>query len=133
VVTKVVTVKVSAGGLPATPFTVPIQGSVSQHGPGSDGLVTVGLNGTAAGGAKGLLQVTLRGLPLENGGVQMTGSSVSFGPRGAPQAYSGQIISLEGSRLEATVQNSAGASLDLTVDLRIDPATRAFSGSLHVA
>jgi hypothetical protein len=133
VVTKVVTVKVSAGGLPATPFTAPIQGSVSQHGPGSDGLVTVGLNATAAGGAKGLLQVTLRGLPLENGGVQMTGSSVIFGPRGAPQAYSGQIISLEGSRLEATVQNSAGASLDLTVDLRIDPATRAFSGSLHVA
>ncbi|HEY6835059.1 MAG TPA: ferric reductase-like transmembrane domain-containing protein [Gaiellaceae bacterium] len=133
VVTKIVKVRVSAGGLPATPFSAPIQGNVSETGPGSDGLVTVGLNATAAGGAKGLLQVTLRGLPLQNGGVQMTGSSVSFGPRGSPQAYSGQIVSLEGSRIEATVQNSAGASLDLTADVQIDTSNRTLSGSLHVA
>jgi Ferric reductase like transmembrane component len=133
VVTKIVTVKVSPGGLPATPFTAPVQGSVSETGPDSGGLVTVGLNATAAGGSKGLLQVTLRGLPLEGGGVQMTASSVTFGPRQAPQAYSGQIIALEGSRIKATVQNAAGASLDLTADLQIDAATRTLSGSLHVA
>lgn len=132
-VTRIVTVKVSAAGLPATPFTVPIRGTVSETGPGSDGLVTVGLTASAAGGAKGLLHVKLRGLPLENGGVQMTGSSVSFGPRQAPGAYSGQIVSLEGLRLVAAVRNSAGASLDLTADLSIDASTRALSGSLHVA
>jgi hypothetical protein len=131
-VTRVVTVKVGSAGLPATPFIAPIRGSVSQSGPGSDGLVTVGLSASAAGGAKGLLHITLRGLPLEGGGVQMTGSSVSFGPRQAPDAYSGQIVSLAGSRLVATVQDAAGASLDLTADLRIDSSTRALSGSLRV-
>ena len=132
VVTKVVTVKVSAAGLPALPFTAPIRGTVSETGPDSNGLVTVGLTATAAGGANGLLHVTLRGLPLQSGGVQMTGSSVSFGPRQAPGAYSGQIVSLEGSRLVAAVQNSSGASLDLTANLSIDSSTRALSGSLHV-
>jgi sulfoxide reductase heme-binding subunit YedZ len=133
VTTKIVTVKISAAGLPATPFTAPIRGTVSETGPGSDGLVTVGLSADAAGGAKGVLHVTLHGVPLEGGGVQMTGSSVSFGPRQAPQAYSGQIVSLEGSRIVATVQDSSGASLDLTADLQIDESTRALSGSLHVA
>ena len=45
-----------------------------------DGLVTVGLDASAAGGSRGMLHVTLRGVPLENGGIQMTASQVSFGP-----------------------------------------------------
>jgi sulfoxide reductase heme-binding subunit YedZ len=131
--TKTVTVEVPAASLPATPFEAPISGSYSETGPGSDGLITVGLNATAAGGAKGILHVTLRGAPLEEGGVRMTGSSVSFGPRAAPQAYSGQIVSLEGSQIVASVQDSSGTSLSLTADVRIDSSTRTLSGSLRVA
>jgi hypothetical protein len=132
-VTKTVTVVVHAAGLPSTPFSAPVSGSFSETGPDSNGLVTVGLSASAAGGAKGVLHVTLRGLPLQNGGVSMTGSSVSFGPRQAPQTYSGRIVSLEGSRLEAAVQDSAGASLNLVADLSLDTSTRTLSGSLHVA
>ncbi len=62
----------------------------------------------------------------------MTRSSVSFGPRQEPQAYSGQIVSLEGSQLVASVQDSAGSSLALTLDLQIDAARRTLSGSLRV-
>ncbi len=119
--------------LPATPFQAPVHGTFSTSSPGADGLVTVGLSATAGGGAKGLLHVVLRGVPLENGGVQMTGSRVSFGPRQAPQAYSGEIVSLEGSRLVASVQDSRGDALDLTLLLRLDSSSRTLSGSLRVA
>ncbi|HSD81547.1 MAG TPA: hypothetical protein VLB47_12820, partial [Solirubrobacteraceae bacterium] len=119
--------------LPTTPFQAPVQGTFSTSAPGADGLVTVGMSATAAGGAKGLLHVVLRGVPLENGGVQMTGSRVSFGPRQAPRAYSGQIVSLEGPRLVASVQDSRGDALDLTLLLRLDSSSQTLSGSLRVA
>jgi methionine sulfoxide reductase heme-binding subunit len=130
-VTKVVTVA-AAGSLPSAPFDASLSGRFSQSGSGSDGLVTVGMNAAADNGAKGVLQVTLRGVPLQEGGIQMTGSSVSFGPRAAPQAYSGQIVSLEGSRLMASVRNSSGSALGLEIVLNLDPSSRTLSGSLHV-
>jgi sulfoxide reductase heme-binding subunit YedZ len=131
--TRTVTVKVPVASLPAAPFSAPINGRFSETGPGSDGLVSVGMSASAAGGSKGVLRITLRGVPLQGGGVQMTGSSVSFGPRGAPKAYSGQIVSLQGSQLEASVQDSSGTSLALTVDLHLDTSSRTLSGSLSVA
>jgi hypothetical protein len=130
-VTKLVTV--SAGPqLPAAPYDASLSGQVSESGAGGDGLVTVGLNGSAGGGSKGVLHVTLRGVPLEGGGIQMTDSSVTFGPRSAPQAYSGSIVSLNGSQLEASVRDGSGNSLALQIDLQLDQSSRTFSGSLRV-
>ncbi len=122
-----------AASLPAVPFTAALRGSFSASGVAADGLVTVGLRAAADGGAKGLLQVTLRGVPLEGGGVEMTASGVSFGPRQAPRAYSGRVVSLEGSRLEASVSDGSGHALDLTVMLRFHTASRTLTGSIRVA
>jgi sulfoxide reductase heme-binding subunit YedZ len=119
--------------LPAAPFQAPVTGTYSTSEPGSGGLVTVGLRARADGGAKGLLHVVLQGVPLEDGGVQMTASSVSFGPPGAPRAYSGEIVSLAGSRVVASVENAQGDALDLTLRLRLDPSSGSLSGSLQVA
>jgi hypothetical protein len=129
-VTKLVTV--SAGTqLPAAPYDASLSGQVSQSG-GGDGLVTVGLDGSAAGGSKGVLHVTLRGVPLEGGGIQLTDSSVTFGSQGAPQAYSGRIVSLNGSELVASVSDASRNSLQLQINLQLDQSSRTFSGSLHV-
>jgi sulfoxide reductase heme-binding subunit YedZ len=122
----------AAAPLPKVPFSAVLKGTFSESGAGADGLVTVGLRASADSGTKGLLQLTLRGIPLEGGGVQMTGSGVSFGPRQAPTAYSGQIVSLEGSRLVASVSDGSGHALDLTVVLLLHPASRTLTGSLRV-
>lgn len=121
----------ATAALPATPFEAPVRGTFSTSSPGSDGLVTVGLSANA--GPKGVLHLVLRGVPLEGGGVQMTGSRVSFGPPGAPGAYSGQIDSLDGARLVASVQDSQGNGLDLTLLLHLDSSSRTLTGSLRVA
>jgi hypothetical protein len=44
-----------------------------------------------------------------------------------------RIVSLEGSRLLASLQDASGKALDLTLDLQLDPSARTFSGSLHAA
>ena len=123
----------AAATLPAAPFRAPVAGTFSTSAPGSDGLVTVAMRARADGGSKGLLNVVLRGVPLENGGVQMTGSRVTYGPQTAPGDYSGQIVSLDGSRLVASVQDARGDALDLTLLLRLDASNRTLSGSLRVA
>lgn len=126
-------VVLARGTLPVPPFNAPVRGTFSTSAPGSDGLVRVGLSATADGGTKGLLHVVLQGVPLEDGGVQMTTSSVSFGPPASPRAYSGEIVSLAGSRLVASVQDSHGDTLDLTLVLRLDSSRQTLSGLLHVA
>ena len=65
---------------------------------GSDGLVTVGLTAPRRPAAsKGLLHVMLRGVPLENGGVQMTAQQRELRPEpGARRATRAGSSSLEG-------------------------------------
>lgn len=118
--------------LPAVPFRAPLDGTFSTSAPGSDGLVTVALRASVDNGSKGLLNMVLRGVPLEEGGVQMTASRVTYGPRANPGDYSGRIVSLEGTRLVASVQNGQGTSLDLRLLVRIDPSNGTLSGSLRV-
>jgi len=118
--------------LPTVPFEAPLAGSFSTSAPDSGGLVTVALRVTVAGGSKGLLNMVLRGVPLDGGGVQMTGSRVTYGPQANPGAYSGEIVSLEGPRLVASVQDGQGNSLDLRLLLQIDPSNRTLSGSMRV-
>jgi DMSO/TMAO reductase YedYZ heme-binding membrane subunit len=122
----------SPASLPSVPFRAPLDGTFSTSAPGTDGLVTVALRAAAGGGSKGLLNVVLRGIPLEDGGVQMTASRVTFGPRTNPGDYSGEIVSLQGPRLDASVEDGQGNSLDLTLLLRLDSGNRTLTGSLRV-
>jgi sulfoxide reductase heme-binding subunit YedZ len=123
----------TAASLPTPPFDAQLSGSVSESSVGSDGLVTVGLNAVASGGVDGLLHLTLRGVPLESGGIQMTDSSVSFGPRQSPDAYSGRVVSLAGSQMVAAVRDPSGRVIDLTLVLRLNAASGTLSGSLRAA
>lgn len=123
----------ATGSLPAAPFSAHLSGSFSESSATGDGLVTVDFRAAADNGAKGLLEVALRGVPLQDGGVEMTGSAVTFGPRQAPRAYSGRIVSLEGSRIVASVSDGSGNALDLTLVVQIDASSRTLTGSLHAA
>lgn len=123
--------QVATAFLPALPFDAQLSGSFSESNVGSDGLVTVGLNAVTHGGVDGLLHMTLRGVPLENGGVKMTASSVSFGPRQSPDAYSGRVVALEGSRLVAAVRDSSGRAINLDLVLRLNSSSGTLSGDLR--
>lgn len=118
--------------LPTVPFQASLDGTFSTSAPDSAGLVTVALRVSVDNGSKGLLNMVLRGVPLEGGGVQMTGSRVTYGPQANPGDYSGEIVSLEGPRLVASVRDGQGNSLDLRLLLQINPSNRTLSGSVRV-
>lgn len=98
---------------PAPPFQIAVAGTVtSQPGPGS-GHRTVTID--TASGTAARLRIVVSG-PAVPGGVEMTGSRVSLGPPVAPTRYTGRLVSLNGTAMQAVV-SGAGQRLALAIDL----------------
>ena len=130
----------------ATPSTMPVASAryrcrpaISRHAStgtsprrlGSDGLVTVDIKGRVRGRVHGNLRLTLWGQPAEGGGIVMTASDVAFAAAGTASAYSGNVVSLDGSRVETQLKNATGAGADITLDLQLNRSTNAISGSVQ--
>ena len=68
-----------------------------------------------ADGSAVRLKIVISG-PAVRGGVAMNASSVTLGPASAPARYTGHVVVLEGSVIQATV-SGAGQRLSLAIDL----------------
>ena len=121
----------TAAGLPAPPFTAPLDGRFAQSSSDENGLVSVALTGLTRGGVDGELHLDLWGQPLDGGGVSMSASRVRFGPTSAPSEYTGTIVSLNGQRIVAALSDASGLPLTLTLDLQIDSASGTVSGTVR--
>jgi hypothetical protein len=107
------------GGLPAAPFTAPVTGTYASSSIShAEEQVHIALRVGTAGTS---LVVTLMGAPTDDGGVDLTSSSVTFGPD------RGTVSALEGSAITATV-TGAGAPLRLQLDLHL--ASGAVTGTV---
>lgn len=110
---------------PALPFQARLAGTVAiAAGPASgDSTVTLAMaNGTAI-----RLKIVISG-PTVQGGVAMTASSVTLGPASDPARYTGHLVTLEGSAMQAAV-SGAGQRLSLAIDLTSQTGT-AVTGTL---
>jgi sulfoxide reductase heme-binding subunit YedZ len=104
---------------PGLPFQAPLAGTVaSAPGPAS-GDRTVSL--AMADGNAVRLKIVVSG-PAVQGGVSMAASSVSLGPASAPARYTGHVLVLDGSVMQATV-SGAGQRLSLDIDLSSQTTT----------
>jgi sulfoxide reductase heme-binding subunit YedZ len=121
---------VAGAGLPAPPFTGTLAGRLRQTGPDSSGQVTIDITTNVTGAATGILDVVLRGQGSD-GGVSLQTSSVTFGSTSAPSDYRGQVVSLSGTQLIASVTSSSGRPLQLVIQLQIDPAANTVTGTLQ--
>jgi len=113
-------------------FDVSLSGSIKQ-GPGpGPGLVAVKIATSFNGPPTGQLHIEIDGQPLEEGGVSLRSSRVTLGsaPPVTPVLYSGRIVSLNGSRLLASVRSSDGHSLSLQVALAVNTGAGTVSGTL---
>ncbi len=113
-----------------TSFDGSLKGKLARS---SDGFGNVGIaiGGNVTGGAvEGVLRLTLWGADSGGGGVSMSSSRVSFQPVGAG-VYTGTITGLNGNLVEATVQNSAGDSVQLSITLQLDSGSDAVTGTVH--
>jgi DMSO/TMAO reductase YedYZ heme-binding membrane subunit len=115
--------------LPTGSFEASLNGTISEK-PDANGLVLVGIDASARGGFRGRVHVSLRGTPIDNGGVQMLTSSVALLPSGGSAWFAGHVIALAGQRIEAVVHGDHGP-LHVLLDLQLDPASRSVTGRLH--
>lgn len=114
----------------AVPFTSQLSGTL-RRGETADGLAAVDLAMTFGGRSPGAVDVRIQGEPASGGGVSMTASRVVIGPRSAPGAYRGRIVSLDGQHVLATATDSAGRALRLELALDIDPEGRNVGGTIR--
>jgi len=112
-----------------TRFSSTLTGAVRQRQLAAAGLIVVDIRAVLHGDATGTLEIQIQGQPLAGGGVSMTNSRVSIGPPGQPLLYQGKLVSLQGSRLLASVTNGSDAK-SLDVRLSIDPSSRRLSGNV---
>lgn len=99
-------------------FTSAVRGSV-RHGLSASGLAVVDMRLRLTGGPAGDLRVRVAGPPASGGGVILSRSAVTLGPRSAPGLLRGRIDALNGSTLEALVGSSDGRAERLHIDLSL--------------
>jgi len=112
----------AAGSSRLQPFSAGLHGAVRQ-GLSSGGLDVVDLRLRLTGGVHDLLRVRIAGRPAPGGGVLMSRSAVTMGPRSTPGEFRGRIVSLQGSTLEALVGSADGRALRLHADLALSQTT----------
>ena len=110
------------------PFNSPLQGSISDtQSPGSTrAQVTINANLTAI---PARLHIVIDGTALNDGGVAMDGSSVRLGAGDPSRAYRGQVTSLLGNDVVASLHDGAGDRMTLTMHL-VDAGANTVSGTV---
>lgn len=114
--------------LPRQAFDATLTGRVAQTGPRSDGLITVTIDGHVRGAVRGVLRITLFGLPSGDSGVALTASDVAFGATGTTEPYVGKVVSLAGDHVSAQLSNASNGRLTLNIGLHLDRATGGVTG-----
>jgi ferric reductase like protein len=110
------------------PFDASFSGRLSEtidHGRAS-----VTITGALSGGTIGRMKVVLEGDALAGGGLHMDRSAATLGPASSPAAYTGFVTQLDGARLDASLHNAAGATVQLHIELNIDTTGTMVSGSV---
>jgi hypothetical protein len=112
------------------PFSADLTG-VIDRGRSSDGMAVVDLRLRARTGPSAVLRIRLGGEPLDDGGLLMRRSAVSFGPPTESNRYRGRVQSLNDTALRALVGSSQGRAVNLTIRLSLsgDTVTAAVRGT----
>jgi Ferric reductase like transmembrane component len=112
------------------PFAVNLSGSIRQVAGPAPGLVTVKIATSFSGPPAGRLDIEIDGQPVAEGGVSLSSSRVTLSGATTPTTYRGQILTLNGNRLIASVTDGEGQRLFLQAALGIDAGAGTVSGTL---
>jgi hypothetical protein len=119
---------VTVTGIPI-PFSSATRGSIRQTSSATTGLTTVTIDARLTSVPQARLHVTVEGTALPDGGVSMQDGHVSLGVAGAPNLYSGAVVSLNGSTVGASVRGPKGA-VALSMQFSVDATSNVVGGTV---
>ena len=82
-------------------------------------MVHVEIRARTQGSLVAVVDAVIVGPASPAGGVEMSSSSVSFGPPSSPQMYTGAISGLEGTAMRLSLRDQGGNPLELRLDVTI--------------
>lgn len=119
---------VSASTGAFTPASGTVQGTISSSSDGS-GLSTIDI---AARDGQELVRVSLKGVPLQEGGVQVQSSRMTLGSASAPTLWSGSVQRLEGTSMSAVLTDANGHRVRTSLTLQVNSQQGTVAGTLNV-
>jgi len=99
-------------------FSATVTGTVTETQARNGAIVDLTLQ--LSGDVRGRLRVRMGGVPLDGGGLSMTGSQVDLAAVGHRSVLQGRILDLQGQQFTARVSDRTGSVLDLNANLNID-------------
>lgn len=125
---KATTPQLASATVEPTSFTSTVTGTIHSTQT-ADGYSQIEISLRLHSSPGGAARIRLRGVPSD-GGVTMTASGVSFVPGTTGTVYSGDIDSLAGTDIGATVRDGNGDRLELSFALSIDTASGTVTGTV---
>jgi sulfoxide reductase heme-binding subunit YedZ len=116
-----------------TTFSGHLDGRMSSSGPDPFGNAAVAMAMATRGREPGVVELTLWGSALDDGGLAMSRSSVTFQDAVSGTKYSGSVVELDGNLVEANVESSSGITLRLVMHLQIDSASATVTGTVDAS
>jgi hypothetical protein len=92
---------------------------------------SVEISGTVRGGPGGTLRVTLTGVPLPDGGVNLASGRATYRTASTRQSYTGQLTALQGNTMVFRLTESKAQHVDLQLSLQA-AAAGSVSGTVVV-
>ncbi len=92
---------------------------------------SVEISGTVRGGPGGTLRVTLTGVPLPDGGVNLASGRAIYRTASTRQSYTGQLTALQGNTMVFRLTESKAQHVDLQLSLQA-AAAGSVSGTVVV-
>jgi len=121
----------SAGSEPeAAGFAAAVTATRTARSSGPNGAETVSIRGAVAGPLALRLDLELIGRALDQG-VALNVGQLTWGPSTAPARWSGRVAKLSGGHVEAITGDAAGRTLAVVLDLHVDPAGGAVTGTIR--
>ncbi len=116
-----------------TTFTGRLDGHMSSSGPDPFGNAAIAMAMATRGGEPGVVRLTLWGSALDDGGLAMSRSRVSFQDAVSGKTYMGSVANLDGNLVVAEVQSPSGTALRLMMHLQIDSAAATVTGTIDAS
>lgn len=114
--------------LPALPFSTAVTATVTTTPQGSND-TRVAIAGQ--GSPSVAFTIVISGPTAQDGGVEMSTSSVTFGPAAQPRQYTGTVTALNGGTVQTSVRDASGDTITLTFNLTL--AQTSATGTLTAA